>query len=203
VRILLTNDDGIDAPGLEALSSSLGDRHQLTVVAPDRDRSGSSHSISAGRAIDASAVGPGRWALSGTPADCVRIGAKSLFSGTIGAARQAALMGIPAIAVSAARYAASEDALAGARFVARNINRLLRPFAAGCFISVNLPPAAARVVVASPGRLRYDVQVSAIEPPDGTALRRFLSLARLLPPQEGDSEDFRGPRAMEPSSFRA
>ncbi|MDP7359011.1 MAG: 5'/3'-nucleotidase SurE [Pseudomonadales bacterium] len=125
LTILLTNDDGYDAPGIMAMRTALlAHGHKVTVVAPELNQSGSSVSISAGnlRFVEKK---PGIWAVGGKPADAVRIGlgfllkdnkpdlvvsganlgqnlgADANISGTVGAAIMAIHLGVPAIAVSA------------------------------------------------------------------------------------------------------
>ncbi|GDX96904.1 5'/3'-nucleotidase SurE [Planctomycetia bacterium] len=125
MRILLTNDDGIDAPGLEALAvaaARLG--RACVVVAPVDPHSGCGHRVTTDRPLRVIPAGPGRFAVTGTPADCVRIalaelapdatlvlsginaggnlGADIHHSGTVAAAREAALHG--RIAVAASHY---------------------------------------------------------------------------------------------------
>jgi 5'-nucleotidase len=127
VRILLTNDDGIDSPGIRALIERLSGENSVIVVAPSGNRSGISHAITADEAItierrsDATVLS---YACSGTPADCVFLGSAELssrpalvisginhgpnladdvnYSGTVAGAIEASLLGIPAIAVSLA-----------------------------------------------------------------------------------------------------
>lgn len=125
--ILLTNDDGIDAPGLRALCSAVATVARVEVVAPDGQRSAAGHSISVlkdmkYRTVDVNGAQSGH-ALSGTPADCVKLAVAHLFkdkpdiiisginpganignsihySGTVAAAREGAMYGIPSIALS-------------------------------------------------------------------------------------------------------
>ena len=125
-RILVVNDDGIDAEGIGVLARALQALGEVTVVAPDGDRSGTSHSISVQKAVRAQAMHEGdlrRFACSGTPADCVLLGVNELcggrpdivvsginrganladdvnYSGTVAAAVEATIAGIPAIASS-------------------------------------------------------------------------------------------------------
>ncbi len=128
-RILVTNDDGIDAPGLHAVVASLAaiDGVDVSVIAPDRNRSGVSRSITLGQTLVVSEQDvPGAsvaLATDGTPTDCVRMGVLGLaghapdlvvsganeglnvgddvtYSGTVAAAMEAALNGLPAIAIS-------------------------------------------------------------------------------------------------------
>jgi len=124
LRILLTNDDGIGAPGLRILRAALeAAGHDVTVVAPIRDRSGSSVSITTHGKLTLHRIDARAYSVDGTPADCVRlaltlileekpelvvagvnfgqnVGAGTIYSGTVGAAVTAAAMGVPSIAVS-------------------------------------------------------------------------------------------------------
>lgn len=126
MKILLTNDDGIEAPGLgalfESITESFGDSVEVIVVAPDRGRSECGHSITTGRPLKFQQVRVGWIAVDGTPVDCVRaalaslapdvdmvvsgvnaganLGVDLLVSGTFAAAREAAIHGIAAMAVS-------------------------------------------------------------------------------------------------------
>jgi len=125
-RILIVNDDGIASEGTAVLAHALRSLGEVTVVAPDGDRSGTSHSISVQQAVRAQAMpeaGLRRFACSGTPADCVLLGVNELcggrpdlvvsginrganladdvnYSGTVAAAVEATIVRIPAIAVS-------------------------------------------------------------------------------------------------------
>ena len=124
-RVLLTNDDGIDAPGLavlEAVAAELAD--EVWVVAPEHDQSGTSHSISLHSPLRVTQQGERRFGVVGTPGDCVvmavrhlmvdapptvvlsginrgaNLGVETMFSGTVGAAMTGLLLGLPAIALS-------------------------------------------------------------------------------------------------------
>lgn len=127
MKILLTNDDGYRAPGILALYRELSSEHEVVLVAPDRERSAIGHGITLNRPLryDRAALGGGGrgYAVTGTPADCVKLGLFELcggipdlvisginagsntgvninYSGTAGAAREAAINGIPAVAAS-------------------------------------------------------------------------------------------------------
>src|SRR5262245_42279778 len=122
MKLLLTNDDGIDAPGLEALLGAAAALGEAVVVAPDEHLSGCSHRVTTGRPIRVERRGEGRHAVCGTPADCVRVGLHGLapearwvlagineggnlgadvhHSGTVAAVREAVLHGVPGIALS-------------------------------------------------------------------------------------------------------
>src|ERR1700732_4458236 len=123
MRILLSNDDGYFAPGLAALAEGLGSLGEITVVAPERDRSGASNSLTLDRPLMLSRAHNGFLYVNGTPTDCVHIAVKgvpasepdvivsginsgsnmgddTLYSGTVAAATEGYLFGVPAIAFS-------------------------------------------------------------------------------------------------------
>jgi 5'-nucleotidase len=124
-RILLTNDDGIEAPGLAVLERIAGElAHEVWVVAPEHDQSGVSHSVSLHHPIRISKRGARRFGLTGTPGDCAvmgvchlmadappqlllsgvnrgaNLGLETVFSGTVGGAMTGMLLGVPSIALS-------------------------------------------------------------------------------------------------------
>lgn len=124
--ILVTNDDGVYAPGILALADALKDVGEVVVAAPDRERSAASHSLTLNRPLRMDEIEPGRFAIDGTPTDCVHLAVSVLFegsrpdllvsginrganmgqdvtySGTVWAALEGNLMGIPSFAVSLA-----------------------------------------------------------------------------------------------------
>lgn len=125
MHIMVTNDDGIHAPGIMALASALRVLGEVTVVAPDRERSAVGHALTLNSPLRVFELREGFYAVDGTPTDCVNMGIHSLlpfrpdlvvsginhganlgddvtYSGTVAAAIEATLMGIPAIAVSLA-----------------------------------------------------------------------------------------------------
>ncbi|TFH84996.1 5'/3'-nucleotidase SurE [Billgrantia azerbaijanica] len=124
-RLLLSNDDGVHAPGLSALFEALSHHARLRVVAPDRDRSGASNSLTLSRPLSLTALDNGFYCVDGTPADCVYLGVNGvwdekpdlvisginhgsnlgddvLYSGTVAAAMEGRNLGMPAIAMSLA-----------------------------------------------------------------------------------------------------
>lgn len=134
MRILVTNDDGIHAEGLgvlEEIAAQLSD--EVWVVAPETDQSGVAHSLSLSNPLRLRQIGPRRYAVAGTPTDCVIMAARSImiearpdlvlsgvnrgqnvaedvtYSGTIAAAMEGTLLGIPSIAVSQAYGPAGRD----------------------------------------------------------------------------------------------
>lgn len=121
--ILVTNDDGIHSPGLGALATDLQCLGEVVVVAPDRERSAVSHALTLHSPLRATEIEPGWFAVDGTPTDCVNLGLHGLlgripdlvvsginfggnlgdditYSGTVAAAMEATLMGVPSFAVS-------------------------------------------------------------------------------------------------------
>lgn len=121
--ILVTNDDGVHAPGIEALAEAAAELGEVVVIAPDRNQSGVSHAISLHRPLRALEVRAGWWSVDGTPADCVYLGVNELlprrpklvlsgvnsgpnmsfdvhYSGTVGGAMEGTLLGVPGIALS-------------------------------------------------------------------------------------------------------
>jgi len=121
--ILVTNDDGIHSEGLEALAAALAEVGEVTVVAPDRERSAVSHALTLHRPLRINKLRAGWYAVEGTPTDCVYLATRSLlkarpalvasginkgsnlgddihYSGTVSAAFEGTVLGIPSIAVS-------------------------------------------------------------------------------------------------------
>jgi 5'-nucleotidase len=164
MRIILTNDDGIDAPGLEALReavASLGG--SSVIVAPAEPHSGCGHRVTTDRPLQVHERGPGRYAVEGTPADCVRLalaelaadaawvfagindggnlGADIHHSGTVAAAREAALHGRPALAASHYRgRGAAIDWRRAARWLEAVLRQVpLEGSGPGEFWNVNFP----------------------------------------------------------------
>lgn len=166
MHILLTNDDGIYDPGLWSLFHRLNPRHRISIVAPDRERSAVGHAITLHQPLRWAAIdlGGGRkgLAVSGTPADCVKMGLLEIlkpapdmvisginpganvgvninYSGTVAAAREAALAGLPAVSVSIqSRQPAHLDN--AAKFVAGMVDAVCKaPMPPGTFYNVNLP----------------------------------------------------------------
>jgi len=167
VRVLLSNDDGVHAAGLQALAAAFeGD--EVWVVAPDREQSASSHAISLHRPLRMQEVAPRRFAVDGTPTDAVYMGLNLvlrgarpdvvvsgvnhgpnlandvLYSGTVAAAMEAALLGVHAIAVSLAGPPPHEftDAARFAAVLARRV--VASPPPAPLLLNVNVPPGPVR-----------------------------------------------------------
>jgi 5'/3'-nucleotidase len=172
--ILLTNDDGISSEGLAAIEAFLRELGDLFIVAPDRERNATSHSISLNAPLYVQQQGKNRFSVSGTPTDCVNIGVHRLlpakpdlvvsginnggnlaldvtYSGTVGAALEARLLGIPSLALSLVSrnplfYAAS--ARVGCDLARWVLANGLPP---EVFLNVNFPD----LVDSYPGRIRW------------------------------------------------
>ena len=125
MRVLVSNDDGVDAPGILVLAKRLSVVGDVTIVAPDRDRSGASNSLTLDQPIRVTRMDDGRYSVAGTPTDCVHLalaglldkepdivvsginnsanlGDDVIYSGTVSAAMEGRFLGLPAIAVSLA-----------------------------------------------------------------------------------------------------
>jgi 5'-nucleotidase len=161
MRILISNDDGYLAPGIVALADALAAIADIVVVAPDSNRSGASNSLSLDRPLSLQQAANGFYFVNGTPTDCVHIaltallkempdlvvsginnganmGDDTLYSGTVAAATEGFLFGIPAIAFSQVSYgwANVESAARLARdIVLRRFDALQQPY----LLNVNIP----------------------------------------------------------------
>lgn len=163
MRVLISNDDGIRSQGLAALERALEGVAEVWVVAPDSEQSAASHAISLHRPLRIQEVGPRRWSVDGTPTDCVYVAVHHLlrderpalvlsginhgsnladdvtYSGTVAAAMEGALLGIPAIAFSLAVRERFDfaPAAAFARELAAAV--LERGLPRGVLLNVNVP----------------------------------------------------------------
>jgi 5'-nucleotidase len=165
MRVLVSNDDGVDAPGIRTLADGLrAAGHAVTVVAPDRDRSGASNSLTLDMPIRCKPVGEGVYSVAGTPTDCVHLalagmldtpvdivvsginnapnlGDDVIYSGTVAAAMEGRFLGLPAIAVSlVTRDHRGEHFPTAARVAVELMARLLAdPLPADTILNVNVP----------------------------------------------------------------
>lgn len=205
MHILLINDDGIHAPGIRTLAQTLASRgHRVSVCAPDRERSAASHSITLREPVTAQRVDlPGAetaYAASGTPADCARLGlylipdvelvisginngpnlgGACIYSGTVGAAIEAAMSGVPALASSLCIFN-SEDYSAAAEVTARVAEWMVdHPLRRGEIYNLNVPPLpydelrGVRAAVSAPNFLDSAVYRE-VETEDGVVYRYAL-----------------------------
>ncbi len=161
--ILLSNDDGIHSDGIIALEKSLERSAEVYTVAPEREQTSMSHALTLHRPLRVREVAPKRLAIDGTPTDCVKLaltgllpvkpdlvvsginkgpnlGDDIIYSGTVSAAMEAALLGIPAIAVSLATFENFNFEAAG-EFTAQLVFRLQqRGLPSEMLLNVNVPP---------------------------------------------------------------
>jgi len=162
MRILLSNDDGYFAPGLAALAEALAGLGDIVVVAPEQNRSGASNSLTLDRPLFLKQAANGFHFVNGTPTDCVHLavtgmldtlpdiivsginnganmGDDTIYSGTVAAATEGFLLGIPSIAISMTSFEGKNYASAG--LVARDlVERFIRdPIREPVLLNVNVP----------------------------------------------------------------
>lgn len=161
--ILVSNDDGIHSAGLQALEAALQTVGEVYTVAPDREQSAVSHALSLHRPLRIEELGPRRFAVDGTPTDCVNLAVKGFlpvrpqlvvsginkganlgdditYSGTVSAAIEGSLLGIPSIAISLVTWTPPFHFAAAAEFaamLAREVSRQGLP--ADTLLNVNVP----------------------------------------------------------------
>ena len=178
--ILVTNDDGVHAPGIRALAGALATLGEVWIVAPDREASASGQSLTLKHPLRAERIEPNVVAVDGTPADCVNLAIVKLlprrpavvvsginrggnlgddvfYSGTVGAAREATFFGVPAIAVSLAARA-DVDYAPAAEF-ARRLSGLVieRGLPERTLLNVNVPTGQPKgVAVTVQGRRSHE-----------------------------------------------
>lgn len=220
-RILVTNDDGIHASGIEVLTAVAERIGDARVVAPDRQQSASSHSLTLHRPLRVTEVGDARHVVDGTPTDCVLIAVNSLletppqyvvsgvnhgpnmgedvlYSGTVAAAMEGTILGIPSIAIS---FVGSEYGDLGRwePFLTGLVGGLVEreDFPEETFFNINLPDRPpselAGVRVTSLGRRVYSDSLSRAEDPHG---RDYYWIGGGESHWSGDEQsDFRAVRA--------
>ena len=169
MKILIANDDGIQAIGIQTLAKALCKDHEVYIVAPDQERSAAGHALTLNTPIRVREVDLGigikkSWAISGTPGDCVKIGINAildvkpdlvisginhgpnlgsdvLYSGTVSAAMEGAVLGYPSIAVSLADlYGTSYDFKPAAQFMAEFLKKIHNiNFPKKTILNINVP----------------------------------------------------------------
>jgi 5'-nucleotidase len=165
MRILLSNDDGYFAPGLELLAKTLSHVAEVTVVAPERDQSGASNSLTLDRPLSLRKSHNGFYYVNGTPTDCVHLavtgmldklpdmvisgindganmGDDTIYSGTVAAATEGFLLGIPSLAVSLVSKSGANNTTA-AQVTAEIVERFSKhSYAQPLLLNVNVPDVA-------------------------------------------------------------
>ncbi|MDR1971155.1 MAG: 5'/3'-nucleotidase SurE [Treponema sp.] len=217
MNILLTNDDGIESPGIRLLAGALREGgHRVVVVAPDRDRSGVSHSISflAGPLV-LRPRGDDTWACSGLPVDCViaaalggipvkpdlvlsginrgaNLGTDLLYSGTAAAARQGSLFGMASIALSLVEGREGPFYWDRAvQFFLSHLDELAGQWKADTFVNVNIPNSPqgpAGFGPSFPSRRLYHDSLELMDAPNGDRYCFFHAGTTESPPQGGGSD---------------
>jgi len=164
MRVLVSNDDGHDSPGIRALAAALEPIAEVWMVAPDREQSAASHAISLHRPLRVHAVGERRWAVDGTPTDCIYVAMNHFmkdarpdlvvsginkganladdvtYSGTVAAAMEGALFKVPSIAFSLASRTRTWDFPHAAAFARKLVDSVVaRPLPKGALLNVNVP----------------------------------------------------------------
>lgn len=228
MNILVSNDDGIFALGIRTLANALAEAgHQVTVVCPDRERSATGHGLTLHRPLRVEEVkgvfNPAvtAWACSGTPSDCVKLaldavlptapdfvvsginhganlGTDVLYSGTVSAAMEGVLEGIPAIAISLTSFSYKEFGPA-AQFAVRLTQQLeMHPLNLPILLNVNVPPVPSEdikgTVIARQGIRRYFDQFEKRVDPRG---KTYYWLAGEVM-EDGDTELPANPRLESP-----
>lgn len=184
MKILVTNDDGINAPGIAVLAEALAELGEVVVVAPDRERSAVGHALTLHHPLRATRLAPNRFSVDGTPTDCVNLGIHTLlshkpdlvvsginrggnlgddvtYSGTVSAAMEATLMGIPAFAVSLVTGGEGENYAAAAAFSVKLVGSIRsRGLPPDTFLNVNVPDLLPEnllpPLITSQGKRRYE-----------------------------------------------
>jgi 5'-nucleotidase len=211
-RILVTNDDGVFSEGIKLLADALSEVAQVTVVAPDREQSATGHSLTLHRPLRLQKLEADRWAVDGTPTDCVNLGVLHLlkedrpalvvsginfgsnlgddvtYSGTVSATFEGTLLGIPSVAFSQeiGEHFSFEP---GARFARKLVGELLaRDLPPDLLLNVNFP--AAPILGARFTRLgRRNYQQSVVEKLDPRG-RRYYWIAGAPIWEPGEGTDF-------------
>lgn len=202
-RILVTNDDGVFSEGIERLAAALSDVGDVYTVAPDQERSAAGHALTLDTPLRTKEIGEKRWSVNGTPTDCVNWGVLHLlrderprllfsginlglnlgddvtYSGTVSAAFEGALLGIPSVAISQEIERGFTFDTA-AQFAARLAHRLLaQPLPPKTLINVNVPAGSVHGVrVARLGTRRYGETVIEKRDPRG---RPYYWIGSTLP----------------------
>ncbi|MBN1647215.1 MAG: 5'/3'-nucleotidase SurE [Spirochaetales bacterium] len=182
MKILFTNDDGYYSPGLACFKKAFPG-HEKWIMAPDSDRSGTSHAITLRKPLKLTQYNATDFSCSGNPADCIlyalagaipvrpdlvisginlgpNLGTDTVYSGTAAAARQAALSGIPAIAVSTASMDTDQDFSPVITFLEENLQILYSLWAPDFFININFPVMMnGKTTITRPSRRLYKDKV--------------------------------------------
>lgn len=212
--LLVTNDDGIDAPGLTALAGAVAHLGRIVVIAPDSERSGAGHALTLGRPLRLRSRGADRYVVDGTPTDCVHLGVFNVtggrppvlvlsginpganlgddvtYSGTVAAALEGTLLRIPSVAFSVERDAEGEPSFDVAAALASSIAEkiLTHGMPPGVLLNVNVPLGAPRGIrITRQGTRTY--RAAAVERLDPSGRPYFwIAGADTTPSEEPDGD---------------
>jgi 5'-nucleotidase len=218
-HILLTNDDGVFAPGILALAKALQAQARLTIVAPNKECSASSNALTTRSPLRLKQVeldgGIPGWTCDGTPVDCVKMGLRIvceqdppdlvisginsdsnlgsdvLYSGTVGAAMDGVLLGVPAFAISLSYGEPRDDFSNAARFAGVLAGQVLEQgLPEGVLLNVNVPPGngVRDVRITAQGRGRFLESYDSREDPAGRPYYWIQGL-REPAPEHPDSDE--------------
>jgi 5'-nucleotidase len=217
LKILISNDDGIQAAGLRALVDALAPKHEVYIAAPEYQQSAKSHALTMHDVIHAKRsdlypLAAAAWAISGTPADCVKIGLAKfdevefdlvlsginngpnlgidvIYSGTVAAALEGSFHGIPSFALS--HYNGSESGfLTAAAFMRDNLEALVTAFVwNGNAVNINFPPADhyEGITFCRLGKISYENSVERRTSPRGSEYY-WIAGDLLIPPDQFDAD---------------
>lgn len=193
MKILLTNDDGIQVGAMKALAEALSPDHEICVVAPDGNRSGQSMSITLHEHLKVKEIRPRWYQCSGSPVDCVllvlqgmiwempdliisginygpNLGTDILYSGTAAAARQGALKGVPSIAASLNELKGPWEFQDSIQFLSEHLESLVELCGEGYFLNLNFPTTMNRerkLRFTTPCHRKYMDSYESFDPPKG------------------------------------
>jgi 5'-nucleotidase len=176
LHVLITNDDGVRAPGLRALAARAEALGRVTVIAPDREQSGAAHALTIRQPLRVEEIAEDWFAVEGTPTDCVNLaffhlldrlpdvvlsginagynlGDDVTYSGTVAGAMEGRILGAPGLAVSADPAATAEQLDRAAGYAVQIARRLIEQgLPDGAFLNVNVPPNPRGVRITHQGR---------------------------------------------------
>lgn len=199
--LLVTNDDGISSPGIQSLAAELGSLGEVFIIAPESEQSAAAHSLTLHRPLKTREIGKNIYAVNGTPTDCVIVGVNKIlpgkpdilvsginsggnlgdnitYSGTVAAAMEGTLLGIPSLAISLViRYNGDEtlrdmtDKFSRAAPHAKRIVEMIQEkgFPRTTLLNVNIPDTneVQGIRITKQGKLAYDNAIKDIRDPWG------------------------------------
>lgn len=211
MNIVITNDDGIESPGLIVLKETLEKEHDVWVIAPDGNRSGVSHSLTLRQPIKVVELTDRSYMCDGTPVDCIMIvhhqcipvvpdiiisginigpnlGSDIIFSGTIAAARQASMFGYPSLAVSVNTFDEPYHLKKPSLFVRKNLEVFIEKWNSSHFLNINFPNVeqlGENIKLTYPVKLPYSTEITNFRAPDGAVYNFYNGSIKGRPGDDG------------------